>query len=304
MPLPKESIQSYRERYLKMMELVLNGKATYLDPDDRVVPPFKEFVSGQLGANKCYTLSDLKTGEYQEWYRVTEVFGYQPERFTARAVNNDKLSLDHFILQEQSTHKIRYSTILFEILASDVSFIKRKDYYSVTFKMKNKGGQYVSVKRRSFIFEADLKEGILTRLDEWELMGKQEVSYVYPEFFMQDTEQMAKLNERLFFRNLEMLNIPLNTRLLQVLHLKLKGYPDTQIGLWLSTSESMIQTNFTDLTALINEGIQKNQKGQKEQQKDLKGLQQIRMAAKTWGLYPVPPSLLPIPRLPDASKLI
>ena len=296
MPLPKKNLKSYRERYQeKMMKPVLNGEARYLEPDDGIVLPFKEFVYQQLGANKCYTLSDLKTGEYQEWYRIKDVFGYSNEEFTACAVNNDSFSLDHFIWKEHVDHKIRYSEILFEILASDIKFIKRKDYYSVTFKLKHKEGYYVSVKRRSFIFRAAVSEGILTRLDEWELMGRQEISYVYPEFFMHNTVQMAELNKILYFRNLELLELQMNERMLQVLHLKLKGYTDLQIGRIYNLSGKKIERYFGEVSIIL-----RNRFGNDK----LKGIQQIRTLAKTWGLYPVPGSLLPDNDLLEAAKIV
>jgi hypothetical protein len=128
---------------------------------------------------------------------------------------------------------------------------------------------------------------MVERIDKWDLLTRYKASHVYPEIYMTDLPLSEELNERLYFENMKKLNLKISNRHLKALHLKSESLSNIKIAKTWSPdnhdfSPRTVEKYFTEVSNILREHF-----------RDYPiGAHGIEKLAKTYGLLPIPESLL------------
>lgn len=280
------SYQELHDDYMRQLGKVMGE---FSSDENKLYLDFEEYVNLPQLANKAFVLLEIESGNYVKWHKIEEKFGYKNEEFTAEAVNNCKTNFKELMLihPDQIEHKSRYSTIVIEILKSQTQFKVREDSYSVKFKLKHKEGYYVPVRRKSIIFHAT-ETLILTRLDEWTIVGEDDAEYVSSKILTTNKEKTDELNKSFYEKNLNRVikNLfkkkkdQLSSQLIQIFYYKLEHdtLSNKEIAAKLNLTEGAVEKAFYEISEKLRDKF--DFEGQ--------GVPIVRRIARIWGLFPLP----------------
>ena len=273
----------------KRVKLIDLGNADFIFPKNFEMKSFEELVLQQIGCNKCFTLYDLHSGCFVKFHLVKEVFGYDNKEFTIQAVNNfGEIKLVH---PDDIDHKKRYDNIVYKIIASEKDFGIRMDSYYLNLRMFHKNGDILSVKRSSYIFEAN-DHIPLTQFDVWEIANRYKATHVFPELIVSNKELKDKITEEFYRANLTELKLKLSNVALKVLHYKVKGESNKLIAEKVCIKPQSVANchyrNFQKLQIEFTSDIDKIVIANSSNE----DFNVYREICKRYGLYPVPDSIL------------
>lgn len=286
------SDKDYQKLHEERLKLINAGKTVFTANDYMQYRSFEEITQMQMGCNKCFTLYDMQEGRFIKWHLVDKLLGYSDEEFTIQAINNiGPLKIIH---EEDIIHKLRYDNIIYSFLGNSNQFGIRMDSYCLSMRIKHRDNSVASIRRRSYIFHAAVNRP-LTQFDEWEVNNRYKSNHVFPELILDDMNAREKITEQFYAKNLEVLNLSIKDLNLKVLHYKVKGESNNNIGKNLNKSPTFIgnihSKNFDMLRdAFPAEIDQINELNAIKDKRE--NINVFREICRKYGLYPVPESLL------------
>jgi len=173
---------------------------------------------------------------------IERVLGYSDKEFTIQNLiklgNLDAGSDDIYIIHpEDLEHTLRYSKIIFQLLFShqsmsnDYSFKAMRDYYSMTFRVRKKNGEWVRLTRMCYLYRLDENGKPLSHLDFWIVLGMSDKSNHVNYHLSYNNSKNEHLEELFYEMNCQLLDIKFDMAEREVLKLFDEGFTRKQMAL-------------------------------------------------------------------------
>ncbi len=290
---PSMTHTSYNEIHKHRLDLIKSCKVKIVDVRKKPLT-FAEFTNALIGSNKCATLFNMQEGKFISWYKVKELLGYDKNEFNHEAINNiGEIKIIH---PDDYEHVHRYDTIIYSILlGSNNTFGILSDNYILNFRMIDKNGKTVSIRRTSYVFDVDKANKPLIQLDTWEKNNRYKSNNTFPDLILTSEDLSELLTNQFYKRNLKVLNLSFGNNALRVLQYKMMGYTNKWISNTLNiTIQSVANThnrNFANLRDRFSTEISKIEihKAGHDKRKNIKVFETI---CRQYGLYPIPIKIL------------